>query len=152
MNDIAIPEKISKLQAVMLTMPQAQGLITEHYFAGGMYCRKLFRPAGTVIVGKVHKVSHFFICTKGEILVWSGEKTRRLLPGDVIESRPGTKRATYAVTDAIGMTVHKTDKTDVDEIEKELLEDEPEALFNAFNELKPEYLEFLEKIKQGELA
>ena len=62
---------------------------------------------------------------------------RRLQAGDVIESKPGTKRVTMAVVDSIGMTVHKTDKTDLDEIEAELIEPDETALFDARNQLKP---------------
>ena len=51
-------EQIEKLQSEMVKMPQVE-LETEHYFSGGMYCRKLIRPAGTLIVGKVHKKDHF---------------------------------------------------------------------------------------------
>ena len=61
---------------------------------------------------------------------------RKLLPGDVIESQPGTKRVTLAMTDAIGITVHKTDLTDLDAIEAELIEEDPTALFDANNEVK----------------
>jgi hypothetical protein len=59
-----------------------------------------------------------------------------MMPGDVIESQPGTKRIILALTDAIAINVHKTDKTDLDEIEAELLEPEPAALFDASNNLK----------------
>ena len=61
---------------------------------------------------------------------------KRLQAGDVVESKPGTKRITLAVTDAIGITIHRTDKTDLDEIEAELIEPEPLALFDAHNKLK----------------
>ena len=60
-------EEIERLQREMSKMPQAE-LETEHYFSGGMYCRKLIRPAGTLIVGKVHKKDHFFLCAKGQII------------------------------------------------------------------------------------
>jgi quercetin dioxygenase-like cupin family protein len=119
----------------MVTMPQAE-LVTEHQFSPGMYMRKLFRPAGTLIVGKVHKESHFFLCAKGEIIAWTESGMKRLQAGDVIESKPGTKRVTLAVTDAIGITIHRTDKTDLDEIEAELIEPDPSALFDARNKLK----------------
>jgi hypothetical protein len=62
---------------------------------------------------------------------------KTLRAGDVIESKPGTKRVTLAVTDAIGITVHKTDKTDLDEIEAELIEPELVSLFDANNKIKP---------------
>ena len=48
-----------------------------------------------------------------------------------------------ALTDAIGITIHKTDKTDLDEIEAELIEPEEMALFDAKNELKAEFKEYL---------
>jgi hypothetical protein len=62
---------------------------------------------------------------------------KTLRAGDVIESKPGTKRVTLALTDAIGITVHKTDKTDLDEIEAELIEPELVSLFDANNKIKP---------------
>ena len=128
--------QINALQREMETMPQAE-LQTEHYFsAAGMYCRKVWRPAGTLIVGKTHKQPHLFICAAGEIVAWTETGMRTLRAGDVVESMPGTKRVTLAVTDAIGMTIHKTEKTDLDEIEAELIEDDPTALFDASNAIK----------------
>jgi hypothetical protein len=120
----------------MVKMPQAD-LQTEHYFSeSGMYCRKVFRPAGTLIVGKVHKQHHLFLCAMGEIIAWTENGMKRLQAGDVVESKPGTKRVTLAVTDAIGVTVHRTDKTDLDEIEAELVEPDNTALFDSSNLLK----------------
>ena len=144
MNLIDIPnvptrEQIDKLQSEMVQMPQAK-LETEHYFSGGMYCRKLIRPAGTLIVGKVHKKDHFFLCAKGEIIAWSEGGMKHLYPGDVICSKPGTKRVTLAVTDAIGITFHKTNKTNLDKIEKELIEPDELALFDSNNQLKVQAL------------
>jgi len=138
MSDLSITpslEQINRLQAEMVKMPQIE-LPTEHYFAGGMYCRKVFRPAGTTIVGKVHKKAHLFLCAKGQILAWSETGMRTLNAGDVVESQPGTKRVTYAVEDSIGVTFHVTDKTDLDDIESELVEPEELALFDATNKLK----------------
>lgn len=129
-------QKVERLQASMAQMPQVPDLETEHYFVPGMYCRRLFRKAGTVIVGKVHLAPHFFMCAAGEILVLDGETVKTLRAGDVIECPPGTKRATYALTDAVGITIHKTDKTDLDEIEVELIEPDNAALFDADNAVK----------------
>ena len=134
-NQVPTREQIDRLQAEMATMPQAK-LQTEHFFSPGMYCRRVFRPAGTLIVGKVHKASHFFLCAMGEIIAWTETGMRKLRPGDVVECQPNTKRVTLAVTDAIGITIHKTDKTDLDEIETELIEPDDSALFDSSNKLK----------------
>ena len=140
MNDLDLPnyvsrEQVERLQAQMAVMPQAK-LVTEHQFSVGMYMRKLYRPAGTLIVGKVHKEPHFFLCAKGEIIAWTENGMKRLQAGDVVESKAGTKRVTLAVTDAIGITIHRTDKTDLDEIEAELIEPDTTALFDANNDIK----------------
>jgi quercetin dioxygenase-like cupin family protein len=128
-------EQIDKLQREMANMPQVE-FKTDHYFSEGMYCRKVFRPAGTLIVGKVHKKDHFFMCVAGEIIAWTENGMKNLVAGDIIESKQGTKRVTYALTDAIGITVHKTDKTDLDEIEQELIMPDELALFDSSNKLK----------------
>ena len=140
MNDLELPthvdrEQIERLQAEMSVMPQVE-LVTEHQFSPGMYMRKIFRPAGTLIVGKVHKKPHFFLCAKGEIIAWTEGGMKRLQAGDIVESQPGTKRVTLAVTDAIGITIHRTDLTDLDEIEAELIEPDLTALFDSANKLK----------------
>ena len=139
-NNIPSREQIEKLQSEMMEMPQAE-LVTDHYFSGGMYCRRVFRPAGTLIVGKVHKKDHLFLCAMGEIIAWTEGGMKHLKAGDVIESKPGTKRVTLAVTDAIGITVHRTNKTDLNKIEKELIEPDEKALFDSSNKIKVEALE-----------
>jgi hypothetical protein len=141
-------EQIEKLQSEMIKMPQIE-LETEHYFSGGMYCRKLIRPAGTLIVGKVHKKDHFFLCAKGEIIAWSENGMKKLLAGDIIESKSGTKRVTYAVSDAIGITFHKTDNTDLEKIEKELIEEDDMALFDSSNKLKKIVIESQKMALEG---
>ena len=140
MNDLELPsyvsrEQIDRLQSEMVKMPQAE-LLTEHFFSPGMYCRRVYRSAGTLIVGKVHKEPHFFLCAKGEIIAWTENGMKKLQAGDLIESKAGTKRVTLAVTDAIGITIHRTDKTDLDEIEAELIEPDTLALFDSANKLK----------------
>ena len=134
-DEVPTREQIDRLQNEMAQMPQAE-LTTEHFFSPGMYCRRVYRPAGTLIVGKVHKEPHFFMCVKGEIIAWTEAGMRKLQAGDVVESKPGTKRVTLAVTDAIGITIHRTDKTDLDEIEAELIEPDNAALFDSSNKLK----------------
>ena len=134
-GQIPTRKQIDRLQAEMAKMPQAD-LQTEHFFSPGMYCRRVFRPAGTLIVGKVHKAPHFFLCAAGEIIAWTETGMKRLQAGDVVECQPGTKRVTLALTDAIGITIHKTDKTDLDQIETELIEPDDMALFDSSNKLK----------------
>jgi len=141
-------EQIDRLQEEISKMPQAS-VVTEHYFSDGMYCRKVFRSAGTLIVGKVHKKEHFFLCAKGEIIAWTEKGMKKLVAGDIIECKVGTKRVTLATMDSIGVTVHRTDKTDLDDIEAELIEPDEKALFDSGNNLKDWALELQNKLLKG---
>ena len=132
-NELALRDKVTALQEAMREMPQAEGLVTEHYFADGMYCRVLRRPAGTLIVGKVHKREHFYIVCKGAVEVPTEDGIKIYRAGDVIVSKPGTKRAVLALEDSVCLTVHRTKKRNIERIEKELIEPDNRALFDARN-------------------
>jgi hypothetical protein len=124
------------LQEAAAKLPQAV-LETTHYWADGMYCRVLFRPADTLIVGKVHRREHFYIVASGEVTVIGADgQKQRIIGPRVIVSAPGTKRAVYSHTDATTITVHRTQETDLDKIEAELIEEDETAMFDARNEAK----------------
>lgn len=129
-------KNIDRLQAAMSQFPQVE-LETSHFFANGMYARVVKRLADTTIVGKVHKHEHFYIVTKGRVLVTGGDgPPKEYQAGDVVVSQPGTKRAVYALEDSICMTVHRTEKIALDEIEQELVEHDEHSLFGVDNKLK----------------
>jgi signal-transduction protein with cAMP-binding, CBS, and nucleotidyltransferase domain len=102
-----------------------------------MYCRVVPRPAGCVIVGKVHKREHFYMVVKGAVaVVQDGAEEKVYEAPAIIVSRAGTKRAVVALVDSVCLTVHRTDETDLDKIEAELIEHDPTALFDAHNRLR----------------
>lgn len=129
---------ILALQREMAKLPQwnEAEANTTHHFADGMYCRMLFRPAGTLIVGKKHKKAHFYIVCCGRVRITDDEDQARDIEGPcVIVSHPGVKRAVLALTDATCLTVHRTKHRHLERIERQLIEDEPEALFGSANKL-----------------
>lgn len=132
-NKVTI-EQVKALQTECAKLPQCE-MPTDHYFSGGMYCRKVTSPATCLIIGKIHKKDHFFLCAKGEIIVSTDNGMKRLLPGDVVQSKAGTKRVAYSVVESIGITFHVTDKTDFNELEKELVEPEDLCLYDFGNNL-----------------
>lgn len=135
MSLVPTRDDIERLQQVMAGMPQI-ALETKHHFASGLYCRELFRPAGTTIVGKVHKREHLYIVLQGEVTVVGEGGPVRIKAPCILVSPPNTKRAVYAHVDSICCTVHRTDETNLEAIERELIEPDETALFDAHNHLK----------------
>lgn len=136
MSDLSVPDtRVLRLEAAMREMPQAE-LETFHYFADGMYARVLPRKAGTLIVGKVHKREHFYIVAKGRVQVVTDKGTDIYAAGTVLVSKPGTKRAVLALEDSVCLTVHRTKHRDLKRIERQLIEPDPAALYDATNTRK----------------
>jgi len=129
-------QKVDALQHELSKLPQYEP-ITRHYFHGGMYCREVFRDAGVLIVGAVHKKEHFYLIVSGTVMITDGDGPAQEFTGPhLFQSKPGTKRAVYALTDAVCMTFHALEATTVEQAEAELVEPEPNSMFNPGNKLK----------------
>ena len=134
-------KRIEALQREVLKLPQYEP-ITHHHFADGMYCREVFREAGTLVIGAVHKKEHFYIVASGTVSITDGSAAAKMVTGPAIHtSYPGTKRAVYAHTEAICITVHRTDKTNIEDIEAELVEQDPSSSYQIGNSLKTPLIE-----------
>lgn len=114
-------EQIEHLESLILQKPQVE-TPTKHYFAPGLYAREMFIPAGTVLTGAVHKTEHLALFV-GDITVWTEQGMQRLTGHHTFVSKPGAKRVGYAHADTWCTGFFPTDKTDVHEIEHDLVED-----------------------------
>lgn len=132
MPQVPTRSDIEALQREMSRFPQAT-VETEHFFADGMYCRKVSRKAGTLVVGAVHKKEHFFMVIHGKLSFISEHGRETVEAPHICISKPGTKRVTFAHTDSIAITVHQVSSTDIKEIERELTEDDPSSMYGTGN-------------------
>ena len=128
-------ERVEALQAEVSKLPQFEPP-TEHIFHGGMYCRQVWRPAGCLIVGKVHKKEHFYMIVSGTVHITTDNGAQTVTGPFLMCSNPGTKRAVLAETDALCMTFHRVDSDTVEAVENEIAEDDPTAMFAIGNKLK----------------
>jgi quercetin dioxygenase-like cupin family protein len=119
----------------MMKLPQVE-LQTEHHHIDGVYVRVVHRPAGCLIVGKVHKKEHLYVVMTGSVRVTTDDGVKDVYAPCVIKSSPGTKRAVLALEDSSCMTIHRTDKEELEDIEEELIEPDNLALFDSWNKLK----------------
>ena len=137
----AMRDKVDALQKELVKLPQYEP-DTKHYFHGGMYCREVFRHAGVLVVGAVHKKEHFYIIVSGTVAITDGEGNVQEVTGPYLfQSKPGTKRAVYALTDTLCMTFHATESKTVEEAEAELVEIEPDSMYSLGNKVKHQEIE-----------
>ena len=139
---VATPQrqKVERLQKEVALLPQYEPE-TKHYFHGGMYCREVWREAGVLVIGKVHKKEHFYYIVCGTVAITTDDGEELITGPAMIKSAAGTKRAVYSVTAARCLTVHRTNARTVEAAESELIEPEELSMFDANNKIKLQVLQ-----------
>lgn len=118
-EDLPQIDNIQALQDEMMSWPDEMKCMppVNHYFAPGLYAREMFIPAGTLIVGKIHKHAHINHISYGDICVSTFEGIKRLQGPLTMVSPVGVKRVVCAITDTLWTTFHVTEETDLEKIE-----------------------------------
>lgn len=120
--------EIFALQDALLQQEGALGATdfhVEHHFAPGSYGRVMHLPKGLLVVGKIHKHSHINVISMGKVQVYTEQDGLLELEAPVtFVSHAYTKRVVLALEDTVWTTVHVTDKTDLAEIEAEVIDTE----------------------------
>lgn len=110
----------------------------KHSFSDNMYVREISIPEGVVLTGKIHKHDHPNFLMSGTVVVVTEDGGEEILEGPLaMISPPGTKRALFALTDLVWITVHHnpTNTRDLKELEERVI--------------APSYEDY-EKFKNGE--
>ena len=133
MSEVIQLSAIRTLERTLVKLPGAfmvgdnEFVQTRHFFAPGVYVRQLTRKKGVLIVGKMHREACVTILLSGELLVSSS--TDDVPAGTIVSagavwvSKPGTKRATFALEDSVLITVHPnpTNTQDLDKLEAAII-------------------------------
>ena len=116
-------EKIDKVELAIAEGMEKVDCPVRHIFTPGMYGREIFMPRGTVVVSKIHKTEHPYVVSKGKAHVFiEGIGWEKICAPFTGITKPMTRRVLLIEEDCIWTTFHATDKTDVAEIEKEIIE------------------------------
>ena len=121
-SDVAVMrDKINTLAAAIERDLEPVDCPVTHRFAKGCYLREIFMPKGAVVVGKIHATEHFNVILAGEVTVVTAVSNERLKAPHTFISGEGVQKVVFVHEDCIWQTLHVTDKTNVDEIEKDVI-------------------------------
>ena len=112
---------VRELEAHLLTLPQVD-LATTHVIHGGMCARTILIPAGVVLTGALTNCDNVCIVC-GDITVTTDEGPQRLAGYHVLPAKAGAKRAGVAHADTWWTTIHRTDLTNIADIENEMTDE-----------------------------
>lgn len=145
---LAVEERMKNRSDVMI----GDCFPLKHTFVDGAYVREIRMPKGALLTSKIHKICHPYFVLEGDVSVLTENGVQRIKAPYSGITQPGTKRILYIHEDTTWVTVHVTNKTDPDEIEKDIIaesyDDVPD--WDGLQIKETERIEFIEKMKMEE--
>ena len=99
----------------------AKELPLEHFICNKTYVRQITLPKDMILTGKVHNFDHTSILSKGDVTIMTDEGTVRVKAPATWISKAGTKRLIYVHEETIWSTIHQSENTLVEDLEKEIV-------------------------------
>jgi hypothetical protein len=119
-------------EAIVASLPQVE-LPLEHFFTKGLYVRKIFMPAGSVVCSRTHLTQHPWFLLQGAVSVVDEYGYRKTFKAPYIGiTEPGARRTILVMEDCVWATAHVTDLTDPDEIAEAITSGENDKLPDGF--------------------
>lgn len=95
---------------------------TVHHFSDGLYAKEMHIPKGFVAGTHAHKYSHLSILSKGKVVVSTDNSVTKFSAPACIEITKDINHSIEALEDSVWFCIHATDVTDLDLIDKVLIE------------------------------
>lgn len=127
-------DKIVRFEQSIRAMPdhlEGDCYPLRHIFTPGIYARQIVLPAGSILVGKIHREEHINFLESGHVKVFTEFGLLEELRGPLlIVSKPGTKRTVHAIEETVWTTIHHNpdNLTDLVELEKRIIAPDYETL------------------------
>jgi hypothetical protein len=119
--DAFLTQKVENLLDVTREMPQVQ-CEEKHHFGPNIYIKEVTMPAGSVIIGKSHKIEHVCNMMSGRMIIVQedGSKVELVAPMTFV-GKPGRKVA-YIIETVVFQNIYATDETDINKLENMFVE------------------------------
>jgi hypothetical protein len=115
-----VRQNVTNFAESLLQYPQEE-LPVQHDFLDGVYMRTVFMKAGLIVVGKIHKQEHVALISKGSATVLTEHGVIEIKAPFIFKSPPGARRALVIHEDMVWTTVHRSDHTDLEQLEEQLI-------------------------------
>ena len=119
--DAFLTQKVENLLDVSRKMPQIK-CEEKHHFGPNIYIKEVTMPAGSVIIGKSHKIEHVCNMMSGRMIVVQEDRSKvELVAPMTFIGKPGRKVA-YILETVVFQNIYATDETDIVKLEHMFVE------------------------------
>jgi hypothetical protein len=119
--DILLKQKVDSLLTQVKELPQVD-CEEANFFGPSVYIKQVKMPAGSVVIGKKHKVDHLCNMLTGRMILISEDGERKELVAPLtFMAKPGRKVA-YILETVIFQNIYSTEETDIEKLENMFVE------------------------------
>lgn len=99
----------------MLALPQVECPV-RHFFAPGVYAREITIPAGSALVGAVHKTENLAVLSKGRMVLATEAGPVEICAPHILTVKPGDKNSAVALEESVwtNFLANPTNETNTD--------------------------------------
>jgi len=123
-------ERVHRLEDALTQVPQVNCPV-RWYFAPGLAAREITIPAGTALIGAIHKTENLAVLSKGRMLLVTEKGPVEIEAPHTLTVKPGDKNAATALDECVWTNFFPTTETDPDKLVELLTESKAEQLLGG---------------------
>lgn len=116
-DQCSMRERVERLQEAVDALPQIECPV-RWYFAPGIAAREITIPAGTALVGAVHKTENLAVLSKGRMVLATEAGPVEITAPHTLTVKPGDKNAAVALEECVwtNFLANPTNETNTDRL------------------------------------
>ena len=125
--DLILGQKVDALFNQVKAMPQVE-CPEENFFGPSIYIKQVTMPAGSVIIGKSHKIEHICNMISGRMILVDSNGDKKELIAPMTFVAPKGRKVAYIVETVVFQNIFSTDETDLDKLENMIIDNSDSLL------------------------
>ena len=125
--NLLLSQKVDSLLAQVQVMPQVE-CPEENFFGPNVYIKQVTMPAGSVIIGKSHKIEHICNMISGRMILVDSYGDKKELVAPMTFVAPKGRKVAYIVETVVFQNIFSTNETDLDKLENMIVDNSDSLL------------------------
>lgn len=122
LGEVSMNDFIDAVEVAMVSYGNLVEMDLEHRFIEKQYIRSCRIAEGTLFTTKTHGTEHPLAVMQGVMSFWTEEEGVMTYGApNILITQPGARRIGFAHTEVMAVTFHPTEKTDLKEIEEDII-------------------------------
>ena len=125
--NLLLSQKVDSLLAQVQVMPQVE-CPEENFFGPNVYIKQVTMPAGSVIIGKSHKIEHICNMISGRMILVDSNGDKKELVAPMTFVSPKGRKVAYIVETVVFQNIFSTNETDLVKLENMIVDNSDSLL------------------------